>query len=538
MSQIFRTSFYVFIAYIATGCFIDDVSQITQPHIKEQRVQRTPKQILHTNPTAKPSIQSKSKQSSSPLQSHQQPSPNYDIEHLKPEIYFQQITGNNKLMDGNEEIYLKSKQKDGFQIIDIYDTQNNLRATLSFKNKIPEGISKAYNKGQLLREIPYKSGQIDGVMKTYKGNLYIEESYQNGKKHGPTKIYNSNTLIALKTYSNDVLNGESQEYSKNGELTLKATYQNGKKHGLFQGFSNNKLVYAQEYENDFLQGESRTYGENEVLKIQRFYKNGLLDGEEKIYEYPTKKLISSAIYKNGVLLEPYKNYIYDKNDKRMNAIYNLSDNKNASLPKDWQYEIFYTLKPLDDFFTNSLVLDSESFYIYRNGGKAFEKEQKNNQTIIKTYYQHSDPTKNQIESYIIITPQSTTGTSYSPKGLILSRFQYAKDSHIIWTYHNGILHTKSEKIPGKSIIQTYKNNRVESEIIWIETKNITIQKGFYPNQTLHFEHCYKDNVMIEGRIYDKNRKEIYGFSYFNEDEIFDIAFPQTAAIKRKKVMPK
>ena len=87
------------------------------------------------------------------------------------------------------------------------------------------------------------------------------------------------------------------------------------------------------------------------------------------------------------------------------------------------------------------------------------------------------------------------------------------------------------------MIQSYNNNLLENEIIWLEDQEITIQKGFYPNQSLEFEHYYKNGKMISGTLYDTSHRIISSFTYSSQDEIFDEAFPHTAALKRDKTIP-
>lgn len=442
---------------------------------------------------------------------------------LPLQIHFNDIINTTTLRDNDQSITLKQSTQEDFVLIEVFDSNGNLRATLSFKNNLLEGVSRAYRNGQILREVPYKAGLIDGIMHTYiletQPQTHIEESYKAGKKHGATKVYYGNKLVSIKEYTNGMINGVVTTYPNttshnNQAFTTKTHYQAGNKEGESSGYAQGEIIFKQHYYKDFLQGETQTYGQGGILKITRHYNGGLLDGEEIVYDYPSQNPLYKSHYMLGILISPYENYP-----------------TNASP--------YYSLKPQDSKnpITKDIVNSNQYLEIWRytNDQVALEIIQSPNQTKRIRSYQKDG----QLMSDFTLSATQASGTFYANTSIKESTILYAPRNKTVWLYNaDGSLRTKTQEIPAKNITQTYRNDILISEIIWLEGQEVTIQKGFFPNGALEFEHHYVENIMIRGVLYARNGTKIYEFTHTSQDAIFDEAFPNTAALKRAKVIPK
>ncbi|STQ84917.1 hypothetical protein [Helicobacter fennelliae] len=486
------------------------------------------------NPTF-PALQTLQTQSQPNIEPNTKP----NSERLQPvsfAIDYDQLIHNEYLIDNDIHIKTQTKSQNEYVIVEIYDSMGALMASLSFVNGMLHGISKAYKDNQIIKEVPYINGQIHGVMKTYKNAITIEESFSQGKQNGPTKIYTNSILTSIKHYKNGKREGEMIEFDKAGKLVSQSYFSNGVKNGKsfgyginLNGFTNSKQAYNQLYHNGSLEGKSITYNEDEKPKIERFYRNGFLEGVEIVYEYPSQNIAYKGFYKQGLIAQPYENY--DKTDKQ------------------GKQGVYYSIKPLD--FDNAIHKQSNDVWIYQNGTIAisYTNTPQNAHTQNPTAKNTTANAPSSNRTMNIYRPNGTLESSfifgdelsaiyYNKQENISSKLQRSQDTSIVWIYNDdGSLRTKSQENAQKSMIQSYNNNLLENEIIWLEDQEITIQKGFYPNQSLEFEHYYKNGKMISGTLYDTSHRIISSFTYSSQDEIFDEAFPHTAALKRDKTIP-
>lgn len=123
--------------------------------------------------------------------------------------------------------------------------------------------------------VPYKDGEVEGVVKTYERIGYHPDSiefseeeliknrkfepdsvrlvkevyYKNGKRNGLSKQYNSNgTVASVCNYENDVLHGEVNSYDSEGNLEEVVVYHQGE---IYEGtivstFRNKQIEYRLE----------------------------------------------------------------------------------------------------------------------------------------------------------------------------------------------------------------------------------------------------------------------------------------------------
>ena len=427
---------------------------------------------------------------------------------LPLQLSYNELAKSSPRSDGNAILHLKKENEKSHQLIHIYDESGEILATLSFKNRQLDGISRIYKNGEIVKEVPYKDGILEGEVVSILRNTRTTQAYRNSKKEGASITYRNGTIIAKKHYKNDILNGENLFFDAQN-IAIKTTYINGRKNGSSSGYARDNLVFAQNYVDDFLSGEARTYGQNGILKISRFYKNGVLDGEEIVYDYPSQKPLHKSLHKNGVLSLPYQNY-----DKE---------------------QVYESIKPLD--FANALSKDApqgaRETWRYPSGQIAFAKSPNK----ISTYHPNGT-----LASEFEISPNGASGSTYNQNGVLESKVAYSRDSHIQWLYNadGKTLRTKNEKQRGKNILQTYKNGSLHKEIITIEGEDLTIYRVFFGGggaPKIQAELYEKDKKVVGGKRYEPNGRVAFSYTFRREDILFDEIFIYGAQKRRAKILP-
>lgn len=399
----------------------------------------------------------------------------------------------NTFKDALSNLESKKETKNDLTIIYIYTDSGELRAELSFKNNVLHGVSKAYKNNEVIKEVPYINGKVNGVVFEINGKERIESNYENGLKNGNTRIYKNNQIKVDKNYKDGILHGEFITYDDFGDLETKSFYHNGLKNGESIGYLHNKLAFKQHYKNGLLHGDFVIYGENNNPKIERNYNFGLLDDVEKIYE---NNKIYYATYVNGAMVMPYK-----QNDDEV-----------------------YFLNPLDS--KSKLTLESN------NNVKTFSNLDSN--LVVETLNNEIKIDFNNTQT--LIKNNEITNIKTFKDNHLKSLEILKKGSIELFIYNNkNELETHSLDLANKQNLKRFINNKLDNEITWVG--EITEQKGFYSNGAIYYRHKYDGDEMIEGAIYDKNGSLIYGFKTKQEDIILDSIFTNTALLKRRKTNP-
>ena len=427
---------------------------------------------------------------------------------LPLQLSYNELAKSSPRSDGNAILHLKKENEKGHQLIHIYDENGAILASLSFKNRQLDGISRIYKNGEVVKEVPYREGVLEGEVISILRSTRTTQAYKNSKKEGASITYRNGAIIAKKHYKNDILNGENLFFDAQN-IVIKTTYVNGRKNGSSSGYARDNLVFLQSYVDDFLSGEAKTYGQNAILKISRFYKDGVLDGEEIVYDYPSQKPLHKSLHKNGVLSSPYQNY-----DKE---------------------QVYESIKPLD--FANALSKDppqgARETWRYPSGQIAFVK----NANKISTYHPNGT-----LASEFEISANGASGSTYNQNGVLESKVAYSRDSHIQWLYNadGKTLRTKNEKQRGKNILQTYKNGSLHKEIITIEGEDLTIYRVFFGGGGLpkiQSELYEKDKKVVGGKRYEPNGRVAFSYTFRSEDILFDEIFIYGAQERRAKILP-
>lgn len=223
--------------------------------------------------------------------------------------------------------------------------------------KLITGLVKYhYSNGKLEREVNFKNGKIEGLVKEYSedGALKTESEYAiTTQKTNTQKIYSmfdvncdfttKETFCTTKsgspltgilyvrdvngqlqgefTFKNGKEDGLIKEYHKNGRLKKETTYKNGKENGLVKEYYENGRLFREVFVKDGKQdGITKVYYENGQIHLEGLYKDGQLNGVLKTY-HENGTLQSETVYKNGKQEHPAHIHNFAKHYKGMGASY-------------------------------------------------------------------------------------------------------------------------------------------------------------------------------------------------------------------------
>lgn len=226
-----------------------------------------------------------------------------------------------------------------------YDVKGNLICEIPYEKGSLEGEGLYYhNNGALHKRIPYSHDQINGVCQTYYFNnsLAMEEFFENGQKNGITKVYGKNKqLCSWEEYKNGLLISAkyydpfhnlistvekgfgNQVVWDDGALEEYREIKEGVPEGLIRKFNETGQLYqsfflikgkknGEEIIYDTLKGTPRLSlnWKNDLIhgKVKSWYDDGALESQKE-YSQNKKHGISCVWYPNGKILlhEEYEN---------------------------------------------------------------------------------------------------------------------------------------------------------------------------------------------------------------------------------------
>lgn len=185
----------------------------------------------------------------------------------------------------------------------------------------PDGYWKTYSQsGTLKSEGNRKNFQLDSVWKFYneQGKLAFEFNYNDGKKTGLKKTYDTKTgtLATAENFENDVKQGSTINYYKDGKVKQVIPFISGKEEG--QGFElspDSTIVTLTHYKMGFVQHEEKINRKDDkgfkqgmwkefyptgVVKTEVNFSDDKMNGYFK--EYSLKgSLLNTTKYMNGVI---------------------------------------------------------------------------------------------------------------------------------------------------------------------------------------------------------------------------------------------
>ena len=215
------------------------------------------------------------------------------------------------------------------------------------KGNLEDTFKEYSESGQILTDVTYKNGILNGPYKEYfkylKGLVSEKGTYKNGKKDGPYTAFGLDSEVVWKgMYDNgksDAIKYDELDETKNGIHYLEnpnkpysgpiieegatgffldgkqhgiwklpwgsilevESYKDGVRDGLFLRYENGRLYSESIYKNEKLNGPSKTYYPSGRLKSEIFFKDGNEDGLYKVY-YENGQLKYESTYKDGKLI--------------------------------------------------------------------------------------------------------------------------------------------------------------------------------------------------------------------------------------------
>lgn len=204
----------------------------------------------------------------------------------------------------------------------FYYDNGKLSSEGTMRNGKPDGYWKTYSLNGLVKsEGNRKDFKLDSLWKFYtdQGKLAFEFDYKEGKKNGLKKTFDTKdgTLTLTETYLNDVKEGATTTYYKDGKVKETIPFVAGKEQG--QGFEYSdpdgliitltqyKMGFVEKAEminrrdkNGWKQGMWKEFYPTGVVKNEVTYTDDKMSGYLKEYS-PKGSLLNTTKYINGVL---------------------------------------------------------------------------------------------------------------------------------------------------------------------------------------------------------------------------------------------
>jgi antitoxin component YwqK of YwqJK toxin-antitoxin module len=186
----------------------------------------------------------------------------------------------------------------------FYYDNGKLSSEGTMRDGKPDGYWKTYSQnGTIKSEGNRKDYKLDSVWKFYseQGKIAFEFNYKEGKKNGLKKTYDTKEgiLLIAENYENDVKEGLTTTYYKDGKIKETIPFVAGKEEG--QGFEydpDGTILTLTQYKMGFIQ-------KSEI--INRKDKNGLKQGLWKEF-YPNGMVKTEVTYTDGKMSGYLKEY--------------------------------------------------------------------------------------------------------------------------------------------------------------------------------------------------------------------------------------
>ena len=203
-------------------------------------------------------------------------------------------------------------QMNGQTVAKDFKYPDSVNRTDSYGNKFGYWIEK---QGEMTYKGEYVTNKkVKNWIGYYPNNfIYKVEYFSNGVKDGISLQFDRHGKITiLENYKNGLAHGQTVYYSQYSETPLSETeYTNGKKNGLFrQYYDNAKLQEDTWFKDDLKNGKSKWFNKNGQMIAEYNYKDGNFDGIQKtFYENDTVQSVSNYIdnKQSGESKEYYRN---------------------------------------------------------------------------------------------------------------------------------------------------------------------------------------------------------------------------------------
>ncbi|MDD2772372.1 MAG: hypothetical protein PHP45_01605 [Elusimicrobiales bacterium] len=180
--------------------------------------------------------------------------------------------------EGRRRVYLVSGREVARETLDL--NGNSVR----LDGAIPDGaVREFYPTGELRFEFRYKNNLLDGISREFlkNGAIGCETSWLGGKMHGARKVFTSGdegTIMEIFHYRLNLLHG--------AHIIM---------------FENGKPWSEENFEDDLLQGEKKVYYKNGQIKLREYYERGRLSGKRAAF-HDNGRVQCEETYIDGVLL--------------------------------------------------------------------------------------------------------------------------------------------------------------------------------------------------------------------------------------------
>ena len=200
----------------------------------------------------------------------------------------------------------------------ISSEKENISDTSTVADTGFTGITQQYSNRLLAREITFKNGVMNGIMKTYlpSGQLYQSFWYKNGIKEDTAKWYFEDGKVFRTTlFKNDTMNGIQTQYYRNGKVRAKLNFVKGA-----------RTPYLEEFLQD---GKKVTTYPDLVFKTKDEYAQ---NGTFKIWLELTDKAVKATYYRGEYIDSLY----YPKKYTKLNSSETTGylELRKTGIPKD------------------------------------------------------------------------------------------------------------------------------------------------------------------------------------------------------------
>ena len=192
-----------------------------------------------------------------------------------------------------------STKLNGFQ--KFYYPNGKLSSEGTMKEGKPDGYWKSYSENGILKsEGNRKNFELDSLWKFYnaEGKLILEVNYKHERKNGIKTTYLDNETIK-ENFVNDVKEGLTRYYYKDGKLKMEIPFVKGIEQGLAKEYSGDgDIITLIEYKRGFIV---------ERIKINRKDKNNLKQGKWYVF-YPNGNVRQDGTYRDDKKDGYFKDY--------------------------------------------------------------------------------------------------------------------------------------------------------------------------------------------------------------------------------------
>ncbi|MDR1695492.1 MAG: hypothetical protein LBR69_02515 [Endomicrobium sp.] len=349
----------------------------------------------------------------------------------------------------------------------------------NYRNSKPEGPAyKFYPGGEKLYELNYKAGVLSGdARKFYEDGSIAEEAvYVKGEVEGTATVYMKNGNFYKYVYKDNMLNGLTHLYDKNGRLIESSSYKDG-----------------------VLEGTSRKYYLSGAVKSEMEYSHGKLDGYVRNYDEKGQE-VNVLLYRNG------KEIGSNQETSSKNTPAKADADNTVIWRGPAQMHLTDSNRALNElrFFAKNKYLNGEYKVKYKNGRTHFEGKFKNNKPdgVFKTYSRDGVLIARDIYSNGRL---NGTSVMYYATGEKFAEFKYS----------NGKLHGE---------LDVYKKGDDKTPVIEAKYRNGLMYGSlevFYESGQLCFEAYFADGVPVgQLRYYFPKDKRLKYLIEFKNGKVY------------------